>query len=76
MRKFVRSITVRGKAQFTIVDDSERRQFEVWRWRAADRSIACLTEFPYAPSCGHAAKPFAVRYAVKHAEAEKAQAQA
>ncbi|MES2341699.1 MAG: hypothetical protein V4597_08475 [Pseudomonadota bacterium] len=70
MRRFVRSFFVRRKAQVTVIQDGDSRQFEVWVWRPRT-APAMVRHFPYAPGAASFVRDVAVRAAVDLASAEK-----
>lgn len=71
MRRFVRSFFVRRKAQVTVIQDGEARQFEVWLWTAAGNAMTMIHHYPYAPGASAVVKGIAVKAAAARADAEK-----
>ncbi len=71
MRRFVKTILAKRVAQVTIVQDREHRRFEVFRWRAAFRSLDLLATFSYVPGNAETARQMALAEAKRALEAER-----
>jgi hypothetical protein len=46
VRKFVKTYLVRRRGQFTVIEDSSARVFEVWRW-SAESGLEVIGRYPY-----------------------------
>jgi hypothetical protein len=47
MRRFVKTFLVRRRGQFTVIQDGEKRVFEVWHW-SAEHGLSTAARLPYA----------------------------
>lgn len=70
MRRFVRTFLVRRRGQFTVIQDSELRLFEVWRFSAAF-GLETIARYPYAAN-DRGAEDFVRGVAVREAKARAA----
>jgi hypothetical protein len=72
MRRFIKTLFVRRAAQFTVIQDGEARQFELWRWKPAGNGLDRVQVFPYAPGADAFARDAAVAECQRMHAAEKA----